>query len=572
MRTRILLLIFTIFSAGLYAQQGWSPQSSGTTKWINDVSFVDTKSGWAVCNDGLILHTTDGNSWTAQQSNTPKHLYGVKFVSNMLGWIVGADGLILTTTNGGTNWTTQTAGVTMDLLSVFFMDLNFGWVTGKFGTVMVTEDGGLTWDLQTTPTLRDLVDIFFIDYLNGWAAGKEGTLLTSIDGGITWNSQNNPLSGSLNGINGVHFVSPQKGWAVGKVGTIMISNNGGINWSKQTTGTNFGFNDVFFFDANTGYAIGDNGMVKYTTDGGAVWQNQSTPISTLLLAIDFPVPDTGWIVGNAGQILFTHNGGVCPVPPILSQPASQSVCPGTIVTFTVVTNDTTATYQWFKNNVALPGDTTNILQIDSAGIANAGAYYCELNNGCGIAKSNGAVLSLKGQAQVTIQPVNDTALVGEKMTMKVSASGTSVGFQWFKDGVEIPNATNYKYEIDSVLLADSGYYKCRVSNVCNAVMSDSALLMVNKPIGIITIENTASLKFYPNPTRGQINIEVDNLKNEDISVIITNYSGQMIFNKHYGSTAGRIQDIIDLKDKSKGVYFLRFQSGKTILTEKIVLY
>ena len=141
-----------------------------------------------------------------------------------------------------------------------------------------------------------------------------------------------------------------------------------------------------------------------------------------------------------------------------------------------------------------------------------------------------------------------------------------------KDIVPIPNANNVNYVIDSVIQADSGYYSCIVSNVCNTDTSDAAFLKVNDFTGILSIENKASLRFFPNPTRGLVNIEIDNLKNEDISVQICNYNGQIIYSKEFGRSTGQIHDIIDLADKSKGVYFIRFQSGKTILTEKIVLY
>ncbi len=573
MRTRILLLILITFSASIYAQQGWNPQTSGTSTWIHDVCFVDSKTGWAVGNDGTILHTTDGSSWAPQQSNTPNNLFGVSFVDELLGWVVGAGGKILITTDGGTTWSTQPSGTSKDLQDVFLMDLNFGWISGNTGTLLVTDNGGILWEPQITSTFKDLLGIFFVDYLTGWTTGKEGTILSSVDGGITWVAQtNNPLDGSLTGINDVYFVSTQIGWAVAKAGNILHTTNGGNNWSKQISGTSMGFNDLFFFDANTGYVVGDNGLIKYTDNGGALWHNQSSPISALLLAIDFPTQDTGYIVGNSGTILFTHNGGMCPVPAISSQPASQSVCPGEMVSFIVATDDTSATYQWFKNNVEIPGETTNILQIDSAGIANAGAFFCEITNGCGIAKSSAAILSLKGPATITGQPQDQVVEVGDKVTISLTASGTSISFQWMKDGIDIPNGNNYSYVIDSILQADSGFYSCRISNVCNTVYTDSAFIDVKDYSGIISIENKASLKFFPNPTKGLIFIEVENLKNDDINVVITNYSGQVIFSKQFDNNTGLIQDIIDLSDRSKGVYFLRFQSGKTILTEKIVLY
>lgn len=573
MRTRILLFALLLFSFSVNAQQGWLTQASGTTTWIHDVDFVDSKTGWAVGNDGTILHTSDGMSWTAQQSNTPNDLFAVHFINNLKGWVVGEGGKILITSNGGSTWSNQASGTAKDLQDVFFIDNNFGWIAGNTGTMLVTDNGGILWDPQPTPTLKDILGIHFVNYLRGWATGKEGTILSSVDGGITWVAQtNHPLNGSLTGINAVYFVDEMNGWAGAKAGNILHTANGGLSWSKQTTSTSMGFNDIFFFNVDTGYAVGDNGTIKYTDNGGSTWQTQTPPLSNLLLGIDFPVQDTGWIVGNGGAILYTHNGGLCPVPNILSNPVSQSVCPGDNVIFSVITDDTSASFQWFKNNIALPGDTTSILQIDSVTIANAGAYYCELANACGLAQSNGAVLSLKGLAKVTGQPQSQSVEVGDKVTLSITASGTSISFQWMKDGVDIPNATSYSYVIDSVVQADSGFYSCRVSNICNEAYSDSAFVEVNDYSGIITIDNQASLKFFPNPTNGSLKLEIDNLKNENVSLEITNYSGQVIFKKDYGNKSGRLFDQIDLSKKSKGVYFIRLKSGDAVTADKLIIY
>ncbi|MBM3241900.1 hypothetical protein FJZ31_36985 [Candidatus Poribacteria bacterium] len=72
---------------------------------FNDVHFVDARNGWAVGEDGVIAHTTDGGvTWTPQNSGTTNSLIGVDFVNANEGWIVGGNGTILHTINGGATW------------------------------------------------------------------------------------------------------------------------------------------------------------------------------------------------------------------------------------------------------------------------------------------------------------------------------------------------------------------------------------------------------------------------------------------------------------------------------------
>ena len=59
----------------------WTPQSSGTTNFLNGVSFVDANTGTAVGGEGTILRTTDGgDTWTPQSSGTTNALFGVSLV------------------------------------------------------------------------------------------------------------------------------------------------------------------------------------------------------------------------------------------------------------------------------------------------------------------------------------------------------------------------------------------------------------------------------------------------------------------------------------------------------------
>ena len=100
-------------------------------------------NGTAVGSDGLILRTTDGGTnWIPQTSGTTNFLNDVSFTDANNGTAVGDNGTILRTTNGGTNWAPQTSNTTNNLNGVSFTDANTGTVVGSNSTILRTTDGG----------------------------------------------------------------------------------------------------------------------------------------------------------------------------------------------------------------------------------------------------------------------------------------------------------------------------------------------------------------------------------------------------------------------------------------------
>ncbi|MBK9991822.1 MAG: immunoglobulin domain-containing protein [Verrucomicrobia bacterium] len=81
---------------------------------------------------------------------------------------------------------------------------------------------------------------------------------------------------------------------------------------------------------------------------------------------------------------------------------------------------------------------------------------------------------------------------GQRVSISVSADGTQpFTYQWYKDGVVIPKATEASFTIDSATAADSASYKARVTNSINYTDSDAAVLKVAPPPPTITTQLAA---------------------------------------------------------------------------------
>lgn len=88
---------------------------------------------------------------------------------------------------------------------------------------------------------------------------------------------------------------------------------------------------------------------------------------------------------------------------------------------------------------------------------------------------------------ITVQPVSQTVLLLGIVTFSVTASsGTTMTYQWFKDGTAIPGATASSYTILTVMGTSAGNYYVQVSNAGGSVVSNNATLNVVAPPGIIT--------------------------------------------------------------------------------------
>lgn len=178
-----------------------------------------------------------------------------------------------------------------------------------------------------------------------------------------------------------------------------------------------------------------------------------------------------------------------------TQPATQTVCQGTNVSLSIGINaDASApTYQWRKNgtdiNVTLnPTALSTTLVLSNATPSDNATYTCMVKTACqpnGIV-SNGATLTVNPATSIATQPTGSTVCEGTSATLNVVAQGTSLSYQWKKNGTDIFGATNSSYVIPSVVLSDAGNYTVVVNGTCAplSVTSNTATLAVNQRVQI----------------------------------------------------------------------------------------
>jgi hypothetical protein len=78
------------------------------------------------------------------------------------------------------------------------------------------------------------------------------------------------------------------------------------------------------------------------------------------------------------------------------------------------------------------------------------------------------------------------------------------------------------------------------------------------------------MSLYPNPSNGEVNLNINGLTSNEISVSIVNTNGQIVYQKNVSTINGELREIIDLKDKAKGVHIINISDGINKLTRRII--
>jgi photosystem II stability/assembly factor-like uncharacterized protein len=245
---------------------------------VISVKFLSADNGWAVGDQGMILHW-DGNQWARVVAPTSQkdELFGVDFASSQLGWAVGVTGIDQPSTLHG----------------------------------VMLEWNGTEW--VSLDRLAAKYSLFAIDVLStteGWAVASPVELLHW--NGQQWELYKNSTSESLE-FNSIAVISPDDAWMVGEI----LNTNEGTIWHwdgnqwAEFQRTRLGLFSISMVSPNFGWAVGGNGLWKKMDNGSLLmhWNGQEWkeyPISTTVPLQYVWAPNTtdGWIFGGGPALLI----------------------------------------------------------------------------------------------------------------------------------------------------------------------------------------------------------------------------------------------------------------------------
>jgi photosystem II stability/assembly factor-like uncharacterized protein len=345
----LLVMLVVCVRPAVAVDGTWYTQISNTGNTLRSVDFVDESLGWAVGENGTIIHTQDGGvNWSAQTSGTPLRLRTVRFADSSHGWAVGGVGpsddsagwgssasVILWTDNGGDTWHSQSlAGVClMGGDSVGSDGLVVGILEGPFPdlylSVMSTSDAGQTWGTTNFNGPSDIGLFSEPVYSVGLASATSGMTgwmyecrrLTN--GRYTFPQQLSMPSGlGLALYQSVDYGDAGHVWVgggqfIGSESTsdylLLGSSDNGDSWQNQSPAGKGNILGIKAVSPTVVWAVGGSGSspkgphIFYTDNRGGSWEAVSTPVDASLWSVDFVGDAAGWAVGQGGAVLhFEH--------------------------------------------------------------------------------------------------------------------------------------------------------------------------------------------------------------------------------------------------------------------------
>ena len=299
-------------------------------------------------------------------------------------------------------------------------------------------------------------------------------------------------------------------------------------------------NSYTWIDGNT-YTTSNN-TANFNIVGGAT--NGCDSIVTLDLTIVNPATGTDiitacdsytWIDGNTyttsnNSATFTlTNGAVCDSLVTLNLTISNSNTGNDVIT-------ACDSYTWIDGNT-----------------------YTANNNSATFTLTNAAGCDSLVILNLTINSVSDITTYVSGLT--ITANNTAATYQW----LDCDN--NYAIidgELDQTFtaLANRNYAVEITENGCVDTSACVALTIV----GIMENNALQTISLYPNPTNGEIILQLNEYENSDVMVIVRNAIGQEIIKKNFTSS-----NTLNLNIEGKaGIYFLELGTGNYTAMLKVI--
>ncbi|MBO9681086.1 MAG: PKD domain-containing protein [Flavisolibacter sp.] len=262
-----------------------------------------------------------------------------------------------------------------------------------------------------------------------------------------------------------------------------------------------GSNAAFYTNA-TGTAI--SFQWEESSDDGATWTAlQGQTKATLNLSnVSYAMNNHRFraVVSGTCAPAVTSNAVVLTVnavAAITSQPQSKVVCAGSNVDFTIAANNNGLDYQWqvsTNNGISfsnINGATEALYSVNTTAAMNGYVYRAVVTGQCGApAVSETAVLTVNTPPSISVQPVDKSVCAGYDVTFNVTATGSSLSYQWEKstdDGntwTTIPGANGASYTVANAGSGQNGtQYRVAVTGTCSQTLASAAAkLTVVKPV------------------------------------------------------------------------------------------
>jgi hypothetical protein len=257
--------------------------------------------------------------------------------------------------------------------------------------------------------------------------------------------------------------------------------------------------------------------------------------------------------------------------PVISSDNGNNICIGNINLSVKNLSGTGITYQWQKNGINISRATNSFLTISESG----NYAVISTQNKCSATSTPFTITNVNGS--ISTNPVTGKYLLRAGKTQPIQAipnDGKTYSFQWFKNDVAVPNATQ-----NALNITDAGKYFVRAS--AGKCAANSGVVEFVRMSGAREIsfeeeekqEEIESLTLFPNPTNDWLKIQYfrkENSNSEPSLEVINSLGMSILFEKLEKDYDTFFTKTIDVKSMPEGVYFVRIIDGEKFLVKKFL--
>jgi hypothetical protein len=267
---------------------------------------------------------------------------------------------------------------------------------------------------------------------------------------------------------------------------------------------------------------------------------------------------------------------LCTYPTISAQPIIQTANLFENSTFSVLASGIGVNYQWqtdngsgfqnISNTGQYSGANTNYLNISNILTNNDNQRFrCKVFSGYCSINSDSVSLNVTCIPLVAIQPNNQSASLGNNVSISVQSSYSNINYQWqtnfgtgfqnISNAGQFNGANNDTLTVSSVTTTNNNQlFRCLVSlGTCIDTTSNVSL-----SVGVNSISEHESKKsicsIFPNPTNESINIKVLSDLVGTTYLIIDQLGKEILVGKLINETT-----TLDISFLSSGLYFIRLK-------------
>lgn len=228
-------------------------------------------------------------------------------------------------------------------------------------------------------------------------------------------------------------------------------------------------------DSVIAIAAGYNHSLALTSDRRVVaWgenaQGQATVPAAMANVVAIYAGGTGGFSGDLRPVSMAMMSARDLLPPVVhASIIGRSVRPiGAWILFSGVGTGDFIGLQWHKDGIPIPGATMPQFLIESAELADSGAYTLVATNPAGSVSSAQIVLEIRRNPIIVTAPAARSVLAaGAALTLSVEAQpggAAPLSYRWKHNGRVIPGATDTQLGIADFSRAAAGYYVVEVSD------------------------------------------------------------------------------------------------------------